>query len=328
MPSGSALVQGARSKYGRELARINREGVFAFTELMKSVDPGALTDESWELQSRYLIALLYVQQRAGQQASLDYLTSVGIASGFSPGRARPSLAAEDRIGKLPSGLAAAALFTTVPMAVRHRVSMGFSVQEAWNKSYGLMGRAVSEAAWFESRETMTDSLKSEGIDWKSLDADFENARMENREREYLKDHRRMMRNKSAQQKERMGWGSSNGDPLITRYARVPSPGACSFCLMLATKGAVYYKDSFSSGDSSSSRFNGLGEARVHRNCKCRLLAEAFPGAYEGTVFGSAADFANAEWTDHRYERTYELKNLLNGRIVVPDLAPADVVLAA
>lgn len=328
MPSGEALVADARSRYGRELARINREGVFAFTELMKSVDPGALSDESWELQSRYLIALLYIQQSAGRQASLDYLTSVGIASGFSPGRARPSLAAEDRRGSLPSGLAAAALFTTVPMAVRHRVSMGFSEQEAWNKSYGLMGRAVSEAAWFEARETMTDSLKSEGIDWKSLDERFENARMEKREREYLDDHRRMMRNKSAQQKERMGWGSSNGDPLITRYARVPSPGACSFCLMLATKGAVYYKDSFSSGDSSSSRFNALGEARVHRNCKCRLLAEAFPGAYEGKVFGSAADFAKAEWTDHRYERTYELKNLLNGRIVVPDLAPADVVLAA
>jgi hypothetical protein len=328
MPSGEALVADARSRYGRELARINREGVFAFTELMKGVDPGALSDESWELQSRYLIALLYIQQGAGRQASLDYLTSVGVASGFSPGRARPSLAAEDRRGSLPSGLAAAALFTTVPMAVRHRVSMGFSEQEAWNKSYGLMGRAVSEAAWFEARETMTDSLKSEGIDWKSLDDDFDNARMENREREYLKDHRRMMRNKSAQQKNRMGWGSSNGDPLITRYARVPSPGACSFCLMLATKGAVYYKDSFSGGNSSSSRFNGLGGARVHRNCKCRLLAEAFPGAYEGKVFGSAADFAKAEWTDHRYERTYELKNLLNGRIVVPDLAPADVILAA
>jgi hypothetical protein len=328
MPSGEALVADARSRYGRELARINREGVFAFTELMKGVDPGALSDESWELQSRYLIALLYIQQGAGRQASLDYLTSVGVASGFSPGRARPSLAAEDRRGSLPSGLAAAALFTTVPMAVRHRVSMGFSEQEAWNKSYGLMGRAVSEAAWFEARETMTDSLKSEGIDWKSLDDDFDNARMENREREYLKDHRRMMRDKSAQQKNRMGWGSSNGDPLITRYARVPSPGACSFCLMLATKGAVYYKDSFSGGNSSSSRFNGLGGARVHRNCKCRLLAEAFPGAYEGKVFGSAADFAKAEWTDHRYERTYELKNLLNGRIVVPDLAPADVILAA
>ena len=182
MPSGEALVADARSRYGRELARINREGVFAFTELMKGVDPGALSDESWELQSRYLIALLYIQQSAGRQASLDYLTSVGIASGFSPGRARPSLAAEDRRGSLPSGLAAAALFTTVPMAVRHRVSMGFSEQEAWNKSYGLMGRAVSEAAWVEARETMTDSLKSEGIDWKSLDDDFENARMENRER--------------------------------------------------------------------------------------------------------------------------------------------------
>ena len=67
---------------------------------------------------------------------------------------------------------------------------------------------------------------------------------------------------------------------------------------------------------------------MHRNCKCRLLAEAFPGAYDGKVFGSAADFANAEWTDHRYERTYELKSLVEGKIVVPDLGRMDVTLVA
>lgn len=323
MPSGNALVADARSRYGRELVKINREGVFAFSELTSDLTPENLEDK-WDAKSRYMLALLYIQQRAGRQASLDYLTSLGVASGFSPGRARESAAAEERKGKLPSGLAAAALFFTVPTAVNNRVNLGFSRQEAWAKSYGLMGRAVSEASWYEARQTQTDALKQESIDWVSFDEDAAVAR----EEAFLRDHRRLMRNKSADQKLRMGWGMSNGNPLITRFSRVASPGACSFCLMLATKGAVYYKDSFSNEDARSSRFNGLGEARVHTNCRCRLQAETFPGAHDGQVFGSAADFAKAEWTDSRYKRTYELQNLLKGRIVVPDLSPSDVQLVA
>ena len=336
MSSGAALVQDAKIQYGRELSLIQSQGNYAFHQMTKDLNPSELGDEAWEIKSRYLLALLAVQHRAGQQASLDYLTNVGTAAGFPPGVAMPSQISQDRVGRLPSGLVAAALFTTVPMAVAHRTRMGYSGQEAWDKSYNLMGRAVREAAWHESRATITDSLKTERIDWETLDAKYEKSRFENRrekatydrERAYYEDHRRMMRNKSAQQKNRMGWGMSPSDPLITRYSRVPSPGACSFCLMLATKGAVYYKDSFSNGRSSSSEFNALGDARVHLNCKCRLIAEAYPGAYKDTIFGSAEDFAKAQWTDHRYNRTYVLKNLVEGKIVVPDLSPMDVTLVA
>lgn len=42
----------------------------------------------------------------------------------------------------------------------------------------------------------------------------------------------------------------------TGYARVPEPGACSFCLMLASKGAAYSKESVQSA-------NGY-----HDNCRC------------------------------------------------------------
>lgn len=42
----------------------------------------------------------------------------------------------------------------------------------------------------------------------------------------------------------------------TGYARVPEPGACSFCLMLASRGAVYSKESVQSA-------NGY-----HDNCRC------------------------------------------------------------
>lgn len=43
------------------------------------------------------------------------------------------------------------------------------------------------------------------------------------------------------------------------YARVPEPGACKFCLMLASRGFVYSKDT--SGDS----------AKFHGKCRCNAM---------------------------------------------------------
>lgn len=45
----------------------------------------------------------------------------------------------------------------------------------------------------------------------------------------------------------------------TAYARIPEPGACSFCLMLASRGAVYSKDTV--------LFKQIGE-KYHDNCRC------------------------------------------------------------
>lgn len=46
----------------------------------------------------------------------------------------------------------------------------------------------------------------------------------------------------------------------TRYARVPEPGACAFCLMLGSRGGAY---------SSDSVFGELG--RYHDNCRCLAI---------------------------------------------------------
>ena len=45
----------------------------------------------------------------------------------------------------------------------------------------------------------------------------------------------------------------------TAYARIPEPGACSFCLMLASRGAVYSKDTV--------LFKKTG-GKYHDNCRC------------------------------------------------------------
>ena len=43
----------------------------------------------------------------------------------------------------------------------------------------------------------------------------------------------------------------------TRYARLPEPGACSFCLMLSSRGAVYSKDTVLGGG-----------GKFHTSCRC------------------------------------------------------------
>lgn len=51
----------------------------------------------------------------------------------------------------------------------------------------------------------------------------------------------------------------------TRYVRVPGPRACAFCLMLASRGAVYAKDTVLAVGKKAKRPEG---ARYHDNCAC------------------------------------------------------------
>lgn len=55
------------------------------------------------------------------------------------------------------------------------------------------------------------------------------------------------------------------DPRFDGWARVAEPGACDFCRMLATRGAVY-----TSEESASRTFGGL---KYHTRCKCRVVAK-------------------------------------------------------
>lgn len=57
------------------------------------------------------------------------------------------------------------------------------------------------------------------------------------------------------------------DPVATRVARVPRPGACAFCLLMAARGAVYH-DTSSAGTNANTRFVGEGEHKFHDHCHC------------------------------------------------------------
>lgn len=53
------------------------------------------------------------------------------------------------------------------------------------------------------------------------------------------------------------------------YARVTRPGACSFCTMLATRGAVY-KTQGTAGADQDARFLGEGRFKFHDHCHCTV----------------------------------------------------------
>ena len=67
------------------------------------------------------------------------------------------------------------------------------------------------------------------------------------------------------------------DPKAKGWARVPEPGACSFCLMLATRGAVYRSES-------------MADFKSHDNCRCHV--EPVFTAYEPSA---AVRQAQALW---------------------------------
>lgn len=57
------------------------------------------------------------------------------------------------------------------------------------------------------------------------------------------------------------------DSLALGWYRVTKQGCCSFCAVLASRGAVYKEDSF---DNSDPRFQGEGREKVHDHCACTM----------------------------------------------------------
>jgi hypothetical protein len=64
------------------------------------------------------------------------------------------------------------------------------------------------------------------------------------------------------------------------WARVPEPGACSFCVMLATRGAVY-KSAETAGVAGGRQASRLASEPYHDHCRCHI--EPVFTAYEPTA---------------------------------------------
>lgn len=91
----------------------------------------------------------------------------------------------------------------------------------------------------------------------------------------------------------------------TGYARFPEPGACDFCLMLASRGAVYSAGTVVGGRATAERRKhgvGIGDvAKYHDNCRCLgievsdgnplpLINRQLQGAWESAIKGQSDQF--------------------------------------
>ena len=326
MPSGEEVAEISRKRYVRDIEYLRNTGIMAYTQMLAGVDYRDLA-EGWDTKTGPLLTrLIDSQQFASRTATMTYLTAVGVGVGLGPGTALAPSASSNRNGRLPSGMFTGSLVSAIPLTVAHRVENGLTAPEAWNKSINYVARAVREAPYSESRLTTTDVLKEGNLNWEfddvvvDSDLDFTVEAEARRIRRNATAKSAAAQNKVGQEMFPARW--------LARYSRVPSPGACSFCLMLATRGPVYYADSFSGRGASSSRLNAKGDARVHANCRCKLAAEPERGMYKKTVFGDANQYMNAQWKDARYKRTYTLSKLLDGKTLLPALAQSDSILAA
>jgi len=314
MTSGGQFLSDEKSRLVRELEYYRRQGMSAVLGFLRGIRTDQL-DRIWPEVGPLIARLIREQQEAGQRATLQYYSAAALAIGLGRTKTLLPQASLDRRGLLPSGMPIQKLVDYAPIAFVHRMENGMSSFEAWNHTAAFIINASAQAAHEESRAVTADILRKGTPDFEALDAEYEQKIRQIRHKARLADHRRMMRNKSARQKRMMGWGNSNGDPLLTRFSRIPEPGACSFCLMLATKGPIYYEDSF---DGPNARFRGNGTARAHNNCRCTMVGEPFPGAYKQVLFGDR-EWYNAEWRDRAYERTYVLREIIERRnaVVVP-----------
>lgn len=91
--------------------------------------------------------------------------------------------------------------------------------------------------------------------------------------------------------------TTKSDEKAIGWARVPEPGCCAFCALLATRGLIgqtrQYVSAAAAGGDSNSRFVGDGKFKSHDHCRC--VAEPIFTAYEPTaqIRQWVADYAKA-----------------------------------
>ena len=91
---------------------------------------------------------------------------------------------------------------------------------------------------------------------------------------------RMTSNAYRETIRRSAFAAGNG------FARVPEPGACAFCLMLASRGAVYYSKSeaLKAGQARYSKSSRMDKS-YHDNCKCSAIeVSSTSGLSESNIY--------------------------------------------
>lgn len=312
-----------RQRTVRELEMYRRQGVVIARDILAVLTPENF-DRLWPYIADVLNRLFLAQQEAGRDAMTAYMgaVAVGVGAHLTGQRvmAVPA-AALMRNGNLPSGMPWARLTGSGAAATVHRVQNGMPLPVALDYLKGQMVAAVAEQAHDEARKVATDILQAQ----QRGDFNIEEAVKPLPHANLSNDEWRIAMNQG-DTSPATARKLAKANKGVTRYIRVPSPGACPFCLLLATRGAVYYADSWG----SSKTFRKNGEPKAHAHCHCVVLPEPAPGAWRNTIIGDPAEYAAAIWTAPKSKRQYHLGTLATAKQVLThgDVERLKYVLAA
>ena len=297
MATWAELAHLSRIEATAELQRLSRMGFSEASRLLSLLTVDNYV-ELWPLIAPVLDNIMRAEQRNGRSVLGTYLVATGLAAGFvSSARSRPDLSMMAyRDGRLPSGMPWARLIYGAPQTITARIQMGMSPVQALNMSRFTVLGAINSQAHAEMRMGTKDVL------------DLAARRQANAERtspfgpaltKLIEDQRALREARGERPNLQVvpdeGFYPAEHD--YRRYIRQPSPGACPWCLMQATRGAVFYTEQ-------------TAVSAGHANCKCVVFPEPKPGAYRNTVLIDPAEVKNAVWHDRQYDRKYDIAQII------------------
>lgn len=301
----------ARAVAIRELELARTQGVRAVTDLLALLTPDNF-DELWPIIAPLVNQTMEMQQESGRRAMKGYVAVAALSAGLPLMKYALPDATKQRDGRLPSGMPWGRLIGSQPLAVKHRIDNGMSAVEAVDRARSQMQTIINSQAFSSFRDTAFDYVTSDGP---TPDGMFE---IKETRQEYLARLDREYDERIAEIRRQGGVDQR----LFQRYARMPEPGACSFCLMLATKGAVYFGADTTNtriwgrqlGFRGANRFGGNKphEWRAHNNCRCAMFPVPGAKAMKGVIGIDATYFneKNSVWRDTRSGREYDLRAIL------------------
>ena len=279
MATWAELSHLSRIEATAELQRLSRMGFSEASRLLSLITPDNYL-ELWPMIAPVLDNIMRAEQRNGRSVLGTYLLATGLAAGFVFSvRSRPDLSMMAyRDGRLPSGMPWARLIYGAPQTITARIQMGMSPVQAVNMSKFTVIGAVNSQAHAEMRMGTKDVLDLAAR--RQANAALTPSLVQRPNLQVVRDE-----------------GFYPADHDYRRYIRQPSPGACPWCLMQATRGAVFYTEQ-------------TAVSAGHAHCKCVVFPEPKPGAYRNTVLIDPAEVKNAVWRDPKSGRKYDMAQIV------------------
>ena len=215
-----------------------------------------------------------------QDATDEYLT-LKAALDALPIRWDWSLGRPDAPRLLPSGADAPVHFARAPWGVQSLIGQGMDPQEAIDASRARAIRAIGSQPHYVARQVTADRTFAVNAAGGLRLTDSGVTTPRDVSSSWLDELERFANAGPAPRLVLDASSRISGVLASMRWRRVPSPGACSFCLTLASRGAVYItaESAVTVGSPHSKRRRSrrltpmVDGGPFHDNCRCRAVAD-------------------------------------------------------